>query len=221
AATDTAIASNDSLNLVSTLSINVTSPTGNTASKLAITAPQQLAVSPTQTNVSPGYVSPTTATTFSVQVTDSAGLGVNGQVILVSTDKGSLSSGFGTSCTGTSKAVTATSATGALTQGSTETKAGVVQLTYCGNETDAAGQATITASNITTSMANVTTTVSTAGRPAEVEATYANGTITATVTDAAGNAVADNTPVQFTISSNAGAVSNTCNLTSNGVASSA
>ncbi|MGE3855929.1 MAG: hypothetical protein AB7G21_03090, partial [Dehalococcoidia bacterium] len=79
----------------------------------------------------------------------------------------------------------------------------------------------ITASNISTSMANATTTVSTAGRPAKVEAKYENGTITAMVTDSAGNAVADNTPVQFTISSNAGAVSNTCNLSSNGKASSA
>ena len=70
-------------------------------------------------------------------------------------------------------------------------------------------------------MANATTTVSTAGRPAKVEAKYENGTITATVTDSAGNAVADNTPVQFTISSQAGAVSNTCNLSSNGKASSA
>jgi hypothetical protein len=219
ASTDTAIASNSSQNLVSTLSITLTAPTGNTASKLAITAPTQLAVSPTQTNVSPGYVSPTTQTNLSVQVTDSAGLGVNGQVILVTTDKGALVSGFGATC-GTAKAVTVTSASGALTVGG-ETKAGAVPLTYCGNQTDAAGQATITASNITTSMANATTTVSTAGRPAKVEAKYENGTITATVTDAAGNVVADNTPVLFTISSQAGAVSNTCNLSSNGKASSA
>ena len=219
ASTDTAIASNSSNNSVSTLAITLTSPTGNTASKLSITAPTQLAVSPTQTNVSPGYVSTQTQTNFSVQVTDSAGLGVNGQVVLVSTDKGALVSGFGAAC-GTSKAVTATSATGALTVGG-ETKAGAIQLTYCGNQTDAAGQATITAQNISVSMANATTTVSTAGRPNKVNATYANGVISATVTDAAGNNVADNTPVLFTISSNAGAVSNTCNLSSNGKASSA
>ena len=219
ASTDTAIVSNSSINQVATLPITLTSPTGNTASKLAITAPTQSSVSATQTNVSPGYTSPVTGTNFSVQVTDSAGLGVNGQVILISVDKGALVAGFFKVC-GTAKAVTGTGVTAALTPSGTAV-AGTIQLTYCGNQNDPVGQATITASNISTSMANVSSTVATAGRPAKITAAFANGTVAATVTDANGNNVADGTPVQFTISSTAGAVSNTCTTTTSGKASSA
>jgi hypothetical protein len=69
-------------------------------------------------------------------------------------------------------------------------------------------------------MANATQTISMAGRPAKVEATVTGNAITATVTDAAGNAVADGTPIRFTISANAGAVSTACTTSSNGQASS-
>ena len=220
ATTDTAIVSNSSINQVATLSITLTSPTGTTASKMIVQQPTVLAASPTVNNVSPGYISPTTSTDFAIQVQDSAGLGVNGEVVLITVDKGALVAGFGGAC-GTSKAVTGTSAAGTLTATATDQKTGVIPMTYCGNQTDAAGQATITAQNISTSMSNVTTTISTAERPGTVDATYASGSISAKVTDAAGNLVADGTPVQFTISSNAGAVSNACTTTSNGAASSA
>jgi len=59
-----------------------------------------------------------------------------------------------------------------------------------------------------------------AGRPAKVEAKVTGNAITATVTDAAGNNVADGTPIRFTISANAGAVSTACTTSSNGQASS-
>ena len=201
------------------MAIDLTAPTGSTAAKVAITVPTELSVSPTQTNVSPGYTSPKTSTNFAVQVTDAAGLGVNGQVVLVSTDKGAVVAGHGATCT-TAKAATVTTANGVLTVGGSS-QAGAIQLTYCGNQLDAAGQATITVTNISTAMPNATTTIATAGRPGKVAATFTNGVIAVVVTDANGNNVADNTPVLFTISSTAGAVSNTCNLTSNGKASSA
>ena len=46
AATDTAIASNSSVNLVSTLPITLTAPAGNTASKLTVGAPGNAAIAP-------------------------------------------------------------------------------------------------------------------------------------------------------------------------------
>jgi len=46
AATDTAIASNASVNLVSTLPINLTAPTGNTAAKITVGAPANSASAP-------------------------------------------------------------------------------------------------------------------------------------------------------------------------------
>ena len=226
ATSDTAIASNSLLNQVATLPITLTAPSGSTASKMVISQPNNSAVSASQTTTSPGYVSPTQQTNFGIQVQDSAGLGVGGQVVLITTDKGALVAGFnGTGCAGaSSKAVTSTSALAAapqaLTVGGTAVTGGI-SVTYCGNQNDASGSATITVSNISTSMANQTTTIKTGGRPAKVEATYAAGVISATVNDANGNTVADGTPVQFTISANAGAVSNTCTTTSNGKATSA
>ncbi len=219
AATDTIIASVSSLNVVGTLAMTLTAPSGTTASKIVFNAPTQLAVAATVNNVSPGYFSTQTGTNISVKVTDSAGLGVNSQTVLITADKGFVQNGFGAVCPGNTKAVSPATASAAPTLGATA-EAGVIQLTYCGNQLDAAGKATLTAQNISTSMANATQTISMAGRPAKVEATVTGNAITATVTDSAGNAVADNTPVRFTISANAGAVSTACTTSSNGKASS-
>jgi hypothetical protein len=82
------------------------------------------------------------------------------------------------------------------------------------------GQATITAQNVSTSMANATQTIAMSGRPSTITATVTGTSITAEVKDAGGNAVADGTPVRFTMSANAGAVSTGCTTSSNGRASS-
>ena len=218
AATDTAIGSNSLVsNVVDTLSVTLTAPTGSTAAKMTMTAPSNTAVAPTVTNT---FISATTCTNFSVQVTDSAGLGVNSQVVLITVDKGALTAGFQGSIS-TAKAVTGTSATGPRVYLDGVNKAGVIPMTFCGNQLDAAGKATITAQNISTSMANVTSTVTSGRQPGIIKATVEGGVIKATVTDASGNVVADGTPIQFTISSQAGAVSSACTVSSNGVASSA
>jgi hypothetical protein len=224
--TDTAIASNTSINQVSTITISLTAPTGNTASKVAILAPSVLAIAPAVTNVSPGYQSPLLGSDVSVQTTDSAGLGVNDQVVLITVDRGAivLNSSFGTAvatiCNGaTAKSVTGTTASAPATRGAGTNTAGVINVTICGNQTDAAGKLTVTAQNVSTSMANATSSLSMAGRPAKVAATATGNAITATVTDAGGNNVADGTPIRFTISANAGAVSTACTTSTNGQAS--
>ncbi|MDA0301678.1 MAG: hypothetical protein O2822_04050 [Chloroflexi bacterium] len=218
AATDTIIATVSTLNVVGTLSMPMVTSTGTTASTTVINAPQSLAVAATVTSVSPGYISGQTGTNLSVKVSDAAGLGVNGQVILITADKGFVMNGHSVACPGSTKAVSPTTATLAPIPGAT-TEAGIIQLTYCGNQLDAAGTATLTAQNVTTSMANATQTISMAGRPSKVEATVTGTAITASVMDAAGNAVADGTPIRFTMSANAGAVSTACTTTSNGKAS--
>lgn len=215
--TDTALATNTSLNLVGTVNITLTAPTGNTASKMTIQSPTVLAIAPTVTNTSPNYQSPKKQTNFSVQTTDASGQGVNSEVLLISVDKGAVVQGFNASC-GTAKAVTATTVTGALTDGG-DVKSGVVQLTYCANQLDGAGKATITVQNVSTSMPNQTVAVSHAGRPAKVEVTATGNALSVKVSDAGGNAVADDTPIRFTMSSNAGAVSTACTNSSNGAAS--
>lgn len=217
AGTDTALATNTSLNLVGTVNITLTAPTGNTASKMTIQSPTVLAIAPTVTNTTPNYQSPKKQTNLSVQVTDAAGQGVNNEVLLLSTDKGALVQGFDATC-GTAKAVTATTASGPLTLGG-DVKSGVVPLTYCANQLDGAGKATITAQNVSTSMANQTVSVSHAGRPNKVEVTATGNAVSVKVSDAGGNPVADDTPIRFTMSSNAGAVSTACTTSSNGAAS--
>ncbi len=221
-ATDTAVSSAPNpYSAVGTLSISLTAPTGTTAAKVIVTPPTTLAVAATVTNTSPNYQSPTIGTNFSVQAQDGNGLGVNNQVLLVSVDRGALVAGFGalTCANATSKSITVTTATGPLVVAGTQTS-GVGALSYCGNQLDAPGKATITVSNISTSMANATGTVSMAGRPAKVTAVATVNSIAATIVDAGGNAVADGTPVRFTISANAGAVSTACTTTTNGQASS-
>lgn len=218
ASTDTIIVSNTNVSAVATLSINCTTSSGTTASKIVVNAPTVLAVAATITNASPNYTSPTTGTNLSLRVTDSAGLGVNGQVVLVSVDKGTLTAGFGATCPSTAKAVTGTTASLAPSAGGTN-EAGTIQLTFCALQTDAPGKATVTAQNVSTTMANATASISMAGRPSKVEATATGNAISAKVSDSGGNAVADGTPVRFTMSTNAGATSTSCTTTSNGAAS--
>lgn len=218
-ATDTAIATFTLKNAVITQTVNLTPSSGGTASKITIGAPNVLAVAPTVTNTSPGYVSPTIGTRSYVWVQDAAGLGVNNQVVLLTTDRGSLVDGMDQACAGvTAKSITATTATEAQVLNGT-TQAGTIAFTICTNQLDAPGKATITAQNISTAMANSTFAVADAGRPAKITATVTGNSIAVTVTDANGNNVADGTPVRFTMSQNAGAVSTTCTSTTNGAAS--
>jgi hypothetical protein len=243
-ATDTAIASVASpISVVATMPINLIAASGLTASKVTLTSPAVLAVAPQITNTNPNYQSPQIGTTGSFQVVDATGLGVNGQVVLLTTDKGYLieNAGFtqyptlaGACAAATAKSITITtgatraintplpgSAAGihnVLSVGGTGV-AGAGDFTFCGNQLDAPGKATITAQNISTTMANATVSLSMAGRPGKITATATGNAMTATVVDAGGNNVADGTPVRFTISPNAGAVSTACTTTTNGAAS--
>jgi len=228
AGNDTAIASNTTLNAVGTMAITLTAAGGTTASKVTVSAPSVLAIGATVTNTAPQYASPTMGTDVVAQVTDASGLGVNGQVLLVSVDRGALvnnavfaGGAANTVCAGvTAKSITITTAGTNLAARGGAVTPGTVNFAYCANQLDAAGKATITVQNISTTMANATASVSMAGRPAKVEATATGNAITAKVTDAAGNAVADGTPIRFTMSGNAGAVSTACTTSTNGQASS-
>lgn len=220
AGTDTVIASSTTLNAVGTLAITLTAAGGTTAAKVVVGPAQQTALGAVVSNASPGYVAPQFGTTTYVQVVDASGLGVNGQVVLLSTDRGSLVDGIASSCVGvTAKSITPTTASEAQVTGGTATP-GSIAFTICTNQLDAPGKATITAQNISTTMANGTLSVSMGGRPSKIDATAAGNAVTVKVTDAGGNAVADGTPVRFTMSANAGAVSTTCTTTTNGAASS-
>ena len=217
--TDTAVATAPSAtSAVGTLSIALTVPSGNTASKLAFGSFTQNAIASTVTNVSPGYVSPDFGTSGSVQVQDGSGLGVNSQSVQLTVDRGAIVTGTNAACAGvTQKSIILTSSSQAPVANGTA-QAGTVVFTVCGNQLDAPGKLTVTASNVTTTMANATGTISLAGRPAKIAGTATGNTIVATVTDAGGNNVADGTVVRFTMSTNASATSTACTTTTNGTA---
>lgn len=218
-ATDTLVATYTLKNAVATQSISLVPASGGTAAKIVFGASNLLAVGAVVTNTSPGYVSPTYGLQTSVQVVDAAGLGVTGQVVLITIDRGSLVDGLNGACTGvTAKSISPTTASETPVVGGTAA-AGTIAFTVCTNQLDAPGKATVTAQNISTTMANATQSVSMAGRPAKIDATATGNAVTAKITDAAGNNVADGTPVRFTMSANAGAASTTCTTTTNGSAS--
>jgi len=125
--------------------------------------------------------------------------------------------------TAVSKSITLTTvATDKLTSGGAATP-GAADFILCpvtSTSVDAPGKATVTVQNISTSMANATSSMTIANRPAKVTAVASGNAITATVVDSAGNVVADGTPIRFTMSTNAGAVSVTCTTSTNGAASS-
>jgi hypothetical protein len=214
--TDTIVATVSSLSAVGTMTVTLptAATTGTTASTQSVTAVTNKAVAATTTSTGNQYVTPNVASDVTVRVVDGASNGVNGQVMLLSVDKGALAGGAGASCVGvTAKSITQTTAT-------INTVAGRVQATYCAVSTEQ-GTATLTSQNIsTTSVANVTTTLTSAGKPDKVETAVTGTNITATVKDANGVVVANGTPVRFTIASTVGVASNACVLTSDGTATS-
>ena len=221
AATDTAIASATQLNTVGTLNITLTAPTGSTASKITLGAVEHLALGSVTTGTA-GYMPTRFGTTGYAQVVDSASLGVTGQTVLISVDRGGIIAGIGGDCAGgavTARSITTT--TSASLQGANGSSvAGTANFTLCSNSSDAVGVINVTAQNISTSMATAATKATMAGLPSNIAATAVGGLVTARVTDASGNLVADGTPVRFTISSTAGALSSACSPTSNGTATS-
>lgn len=227
AVTDTAVASVSSLNAVGTLAVTLTAPGGTTAAKIVVSAPSNTAVAPTIVGTAANYVTTQVGADLAIQVQDSAGLGVNGQALLVSVDRGTVidnpavAASIAASCAAaTAKSTTTTTASTNLTARGGSATPGYANVVICGSTADAVGKITVTVSNVTTTMANATATLSQAGVPSKITATASGNVITAKVTDAGGNVVADGTPVRFAISANAGVVSVGCTTSTNGEASS-
>lgn len=215
--TDTIVATAQGLTNVTpgTYSVTLAAPTGNTAAKTTIVTITNLAVAANQDKTSPNYISPLRGTDITLQASDASGNGVNGQLLLVSVDKGAIAAGSNACTAGTTTATTAVSAATA-TVGS---NSGRATMSYCGNQ-DNLGAATVTVTNIsTTGIPAVTGSLTNAGQPAKIVLTTNGNVVSATVTDKNGNPVADNTPVRWTIPTNVGSAASSCTTTSNGKAS--
>lgn len=151
----------------------------------------------------PGYRSPTTQT----NVTLSLGSDAAADAIRVAVDVGLIALGANQSCDTAQESV------------ATVTSASSLTLTFCAREFDPPGPATLTAENLTVPGPMPTATVTIARRPATVSASVSGNRITATVTDATGNRVADGTPVRFAVPADSTLYPNSCHVTSNGSAS--
>jgi len=178
-ATDTIVASNSSLNVVATLSVGLTAGAGTTASKMSFSAPTALAAAPTIAGTTANYVSPQLGSRVALQVTDASGLGVNGQTVLLSVDRGVIiadptftlaGGGFADIPTACAAAIAAP--TKSITQVSAATNvpspggtaaSGWINATVCGYSSDAAGKISVTAQNVSTTMANATTSLAMPG----------------------------------------------------------
>ncbi|MFA7249375.1 MAG: hypothetical protein WC273_07030 [Dehalococcoidia bacterium] len=157
---------------------------------MSFTTPSHRAVAAQVSNTAPQYQSPTTGANLTVRTS-----GVTGsQSVRITTDRGDLVVGLDQSCPQGGKTVVTTAEANSL-----GTPA-AIQLTFCASEIDPPGVVTITAQNIAAPQLQATTQLITmAGPPAALTATTTRTSITATVTDATGNRVADGTPVRYAI----------------------
>src|SRR5262249_21429802 len=132
---------------------------------------------------------------------DGTGAGVNGQILLISVNKGAVilgiaaglgaertnATGGGTDYSGVCTGATATTVTG--TTGTIGTDTGRLRVTFCApnNPTTGTGAVTMTITNISTSgIAAATTNLSSAKTPNKIAATVTGQNVTASVTDADG-----------------------------------
>lgn len=223
--TDTIVATSAALSTVGTLSVLIQTGAGATAFKQTVSAPTSLTVADHVAATSPAYGSPTIGADVVAQVVDSAGLGVNAQVVLVSVDKGFIidnpayATALAASCAAANaKSITINTAGTNLNARAGAPQAGSLNITYCASELDAPGKATISVQDVSTALGTVTASITTSGRPGKVEASATGAVVTVKVSDKDGNAVADGTPVRFAIGAFAGALTSLCTATTNGVA---
>lgn len=199
------------------------------AGRIATTSVVQVVAGAVAAGVTGGaspYSSPTAGTNIVLSARDASGIGGNGQILMASVDRGALVAvaspfGAGDITTALAGCGAAASSTVVLNPTRRVVLSGRTMVVYCATAAGGAGRATVTITNLSTpDVPPVRAAVMVSGRPATVEARTAGNVISATLTDAAGNPVADGTPVRFTIAPTAGVVSVTCTTTRLGVAAS-
>lgn len=219
AGTDSIVCTAGSPAAVGEANISMTTGAAGTATTLSfVTATNNGDVAASKASAVPAYTSPSLSANVTFRVVDAAGIGVTGQVLQVSTDKGRLISGHGGVCsTATAKVVTATTATTGFGGGAGTTAVGRAGVTFCPLSAAAeVGTVTITAKNLQTTMADATGTLTAAGPAATIETAFANGALTVTAKDAAGNLVANGTEFTLTIASTVGSAAPATIATVNG-----
>ena len=223
--TDTVVATYSAGSAIATATIEVTPAAGRNASRIAVIAPPSRTVAASSTTPGSRYVSPTTGVPIALQVQDWMDRGVNSQVLIVRTDRARVAANpaFAQStavlcATATSRALVLTSAATNLLRPEGTPMPGTIDLVLCADADADAGAIVVTAESISDSLPPVTIALHQAGRPAAVTTEVSAGTLTATVIDAAGNPIADGTPVRFLVPPALGMVSTGCVSTRDGTA---
>ena len=170
-------------------------------------------------------MSPARGASVAVQVQDTRGLGVNGEVLLVTAARGTLvanpafAGSPATLCAGTtvpSLALTS-NASDVLTPGGRALH-GTADFVVCAASGGDPGDVMVTVESITRPLPPATLRIGCGGRPARIHITVEADRLTARVTDQAGSPVADGTPIRFALSPLAGVLSVACALTRGGEA---
>ncbi|MEI6666022.1 MAG: hypothetical protein WCL53_07695 [Chloroflexota bacterium] len=223
---DTVVVTDQGGHAIATETIQLTPASGVTAAKIIVVDPSAHAMAIGTTQGDEAYSSPTVGIPLAVQVQDWKGLGVNNQVMLVSTDRGTVVSNPGWArsardvCPGsTSKAIVLTSASTNVLAPLDLPMPGTADFVVCAGRDEEPGPVRVTLENISARVEAATITVTQAGKPSMITTAVNGTTVKATITDAAGAPVADDTPIRFTIPSATGMVSRTCLLSRNGEAS--
>ncbi len=224
--TDTVIVRYEAGNAIATTTIEVAPAAGRTGSRIVVTDPPSRIVAPSGTSTEARYVSPMTGVPIALQVQDWMERGVNNQVLIIRTDRGTLAAnpGFAQStatlcATARSRALVLTSAATNLLRPTGPPMPGTIDLVVCADPEAEPGAILVTAESITGALSPVTIALRQAGRPAAVTVEAREHTVTATVSDAVGNPLADGTPVRFILPPVLGSLSAGCVLTRDGAAS--
>ncbi|MEI7925725.1 MAG: hypothetical protein WCI61_06015 [Chloroflexota bacterium] len=217
--TDTVLVSYEPGRALAIATIEITPATGRVPAVLVAIAPAVRALAPTIARPGEEYASPTTGTAVAMQVRDANGLGVNGVVLAVRTDRGALVANPAFAEPAASLCAGARARTITLVSAATNVLAPGGALTPGTAPEDPPGRIAVTVEALTAALAPVALTLTQAGPPAAVEVRSEAGVVRARVADATGMPVADGTPVRFALAPTAGVLSTACTVTRDGVAS--
>ncbi len=174
--TDTVLVSYEPGRALAIATIEITAATGRVPAVLVALAPAVRAIAPTIMRPGEEYASPTTGTAVGLQVRDANGLGVNGVVLAVRTDRGALVANpalaepTASLCAGArARTITLVSAaTNVLAPGGAPTP-GTADFVVCASPEDPPGRIAVTVEALTAVLAPVALTLTQAGPPAAVE----------------------------------------------------
>ena len=225
--TDTILATYEGGAALAMTTIEVTPPTrGRVASRIVAMEPPVRALAASNTQPGMRYASPAPGVPIAVQVQDSAERGVDEQILIVRAEGGIVAANPGLAQDAAVLCATAREQVLVVTSNGTNLlyaggppAPGAVNFTLCANGEAPPDGILLTIESANGALPPATIALRQAGAPAALSVEATGSEVRARVTDAAGNPVADGTPVRFLVPPALGVVSSTCVASRNGAAS--